>query len=321
MHDFGGRKSGQASLEFLVTLAAVILVFVVASYFIYFKLVQTLDYKVYVQGTHLVNDLADSVNAVSRVGDGYSMDLDVAETLYGNRGYTINFFRGEPSIFMKGSSFSRDAVLWFSAPLATTKVACLMDECLEGCGEGVGEMCLNVSGKTLGRLANREGVVYFTPRYNVRQDEDFWYARPFSASFAEGYNVANTTIEDLLETGGSAMYLFEDVDSRELGLVFKHFSEGVVSFAFNISVPAKVLLSDDAGEFVLEREVQGEWGRGFGDPGEGGFWDGGVLYLNNTGFRVCIDHKSSVSGKFYWVNPGGVRDFSMDGGEICITYP
>jgi len=317
---FRGR-SAQASLEFLVTLASVMLVFIIASYFIYFKVVQTLDYKVYVQGTHLANDLAESINVVNRVGDGYSVDVGVEERLYGNREYTISFFRDEPTVFLHGSSFSRGESLWFSAPLSTSDVVCLVDECLSGCNQSLGEVCLNVTGETSIRLVNRMGVVYIAPRYNVRQGDESWIAVPFFGSFGENYSIANDTVEGLLLSSGSVMYLFEDSESRELGLVFKHYGEGV-RFDLNVSVPAVVGFSDEVGELVLDREVEGEWDRDSGfDPDVGGFWDGGFLVLGDVGFRVCVDPKDSISGDWFWVNPDGVFRFSDNDGVVCITYP
>lgn len=320
MADKSEQDRGQASVEFMMALTVTIAVFLVASYFIYFKIARTFDYRLFLHGTHVVNSFASSINSVSAVGSGYSMVLTIDPMFSGSQPFLIRLYEDEPQVFIEGGAFSRGNQLFFSSPISTIDVGCTLAECQMGCNETDRERCIYVNESIEARLTNFDEKVYFSPRYNLEQPENNVYAdiTPFSG-YNDPFHAINDTVENIIVAGndGAVMYLWEDEGGGNLSVVFKIYDVdtlGGVLADLNYTGSPKITFSEDSGEFFLSAEPEGNWGTSFA----GDSWDGGVLDFGREGFRMCI--QPTLSGSLYWLNP--VQEIQLDGDEeVCITYP
>ncbi|MBD3260291.1 MAG: hypothetical protein GF334_01215 [Candidatus Altiarchaeales archaeon] len=127
-----GNKPGQASIEFLVSVSAILIIFIVAGFFVFEKVIQITDYKVNIQGKRLSKSFADNINSVTAAGDGYSQRMYLPNYLYAGREYELVFYENDPRIHLHGSSFSTGDDLFFSAPLSTDLIECNLRECFSG---------------------------------------------------------------------------------------------------------------------------------------------------------------------------------------------
>jgi len=118
------KNKAQVSLEFIVILAIVILVFAVMGFVIYMKYVELSDLRLHMTGRRIANTLADNINQISIVGEGYSQFFTLY-TRYPGDEFNITFYRKEPTVFVENIE---KEMTWY-APLLTTGVYCCLDIC------------------------------------------------------------------------------------------------------------------------------------------------------------------------------------------------
>lgn len=134
----------QASLEFLVVMSIIVVIFVIMSLIVYNWLVTSTEFKIQTQGRRIINSLADNINQITIVGDGYSQCFTMTGTIYGDEGYNVTFYGGEPTAFLTSMD-----ITW-SAPLATSNIVCLIPECEIG-SDGLPSDVW---------VTNEEGIIY-----------------------------------------------------------------------------------------------------------------------------------------------------------------
>ena len=143
----GGRKA-QISLEFLIVTALVLLVFIVMGIVLYQKYADWSALSLHVTGRNIANNLAESVNQVTTVGEGYSQYLELHTRFPGDE-FNITFMREDPVVFVERE-------MNWHAPLLTTEVYCCLDICRESSDRVV--MTLNSSLKT--KVINYQNKIY-----------------------------------------------------------------------------------------------------------------------------------------------------------------
>ena len=300
------RKS-QASVEFLVVLAVVLVIMVVMGFFVYQKFIRGDELKILINGIRVVNTVASSINEINAVGDGYSQNFDIPRSLYGSRDYKIRLFDNESAVYIEGGSFLRGITLVWSAPLGTQRVNCVMAECNTGCNRTTKDECLQVNDSMSIRAVNHNGIVYLANTYNIRQGGSAFYISPIRG---------NETYRNSDCRGGNFIYIYENTFDGSENLVFKHnssvsggslrmtFSEGIGSLSLN--------LSDNPGEMNLN---QGLWTLVKDEC------KGGVIQFKE-GVHFCATVVTDNGGmNCAWLN-GDDSIINLDKTKkLCISYP
>ncbi|MCX6695515.1 MAG: hypothetical protein NTU61_04405 [Candidatus Altiarchaeota archaeon] len=307
-----GRKKGQASVEMVVTLGVILLVFILIGYVIFQRYSRTTDLKIYVTGQRIVNSLADNINSVNTIGDGYSMKVTLYPRMFSTLGYDIVFYRSEPTVFVHGEGFARSNILYFSSPISTSKVTCLMKECNNVCNNTESETCIKVNDTLNIMIVNYMNSIYIRPEYGLEQDNLRSEVYPFTGSDVVG---DFKSIGDNVTGRRSLMYLYKDSQNR-IYLVFNHNATSTVKVTFNDTIGNMSLFASyDEGELDLSRIPQGNWNPDAGD------YDGGILLFNSEGNRLCIDPSIPMGTRFVWLNRG-YKEIELDRyKKMCLTYP
>ncbi|MFH1402985.1 MAG: hypothetical protein ABIH11_01790 [Candidatus Altiarchaeota archaeon] len=309
-------NSSQVTVEFIAVMGILLMIFMMSSYVIYLKYVRTSDFKVYIDGLLAVTSIADNINTVNMVGDGYWMYFNIPARLYAFSDYNVSFFPDQPTVFVKGSAFARGKTLYFSAPISTMRVECFLRHCNGLCNVSVSERCIHVNESIDARVLRRQGRVYITERYNLMSRGLNVMVSPFIGS-DDAYLASTSMAETHLVNGGSLMYVYEDTDSDQLDFVIRHKVDDVVKMDFHdIMGDLDSIYSDDVGEFSLNVEPEGVWNP---TPGE---LDGVMFVFNSTGFRMCINPLEAPLGTdWVWINADGSKITLNTNDDVCITYP
>ncbi|MFH0862088.1 MAG: hypothetical protein V1875_03565 [Candidatus Altiarchaeota archaeon] len=173
------KARGQASIESMFVLGVLLMIFVMLGYTVFKNYVKSTDLKLHIAGARLSNVIADQINDLNALGDGYSSSFTLPETMVGGVKYTVNFYENESSVFVEGGGFSSGEELRFSSPLSTSRVHCIMPQCNYTCNKSSSEECLNVTGGVQMRLVKYAGRIYVTPTNNVLQDSTGGFVAAF----------------------------------------------------------------------------------------------------------------------------------------------
>jgi len=288
-----------------VVLSIVVVILSLMSLFVYQKYVRGSDLKIFVHGNRIINSIAGNVNEINAVGSGFSQHFTLPESLYGNREYSVHFFRNESVVYLKGGSFLRGVELSWSAPLSTVEVGCLLPECGVQCNGSSSEICLRVNGSMNVRVVNDNGVVYLTTPYHVMQNGVGRYVIPV---------FGNISYSNESCLGGSYVYFHGNTADDSMNLVFKHNSsvDGDVILGFREVVGGfSVNVSDNLGELTPS----------------GGSWrlkadecSGGVLNFNR-GVHMCIMPYFEHDLEWFWLDGDGSIVALDENSVLCLSYP
>lgn len=116
------KKSAQVSMEFLVVFSIILIIFIITSFFLYQKVTQANEIKVNIAGKKISNSIAESINEVFIVGEGFSKILELPEKIFFDN-YLVKFYSQEPSVFVFTERLS------WSSPLSTPEINCTMSIC------------------------------------------------------------------------------------------------------------------------------------------------------------------------------------------------
>lgn len=318
------KVKGQVSIEFIIVLAITVLIFMVMGIVIYQKYSRTAELKISMHGNRVARMIADNINEISAVGSGYSLILNLPARLEGGWNYTISFFRSEPTVFMHGGGFIRGDILYWSAPLYTENIVCLLPECNNLCNATPDETCLKVGDDSIDvRVVNEDGIIFLTRPYNLRQGNRNWIILPYRGNNTYSYN--NSCIVDpalIADSSDSRMYLYKNTQDKSISLVFKHGqmndeNDTVQLRLYDILGDAAVNFSDDGGELNLLQNMTGNWSWGGPD-----YCDGGIMVFRSKGAHVCISPGNITGGvDWYWLNGDESKINLSKEADVCISYP
>jgi len=125
------KARGQASAEFIVVLGIIVLVLTVMSVAVQDRFSVTQAFKKDVSGRRLVNRLADNINQVVIVGDGFSQCVKLPGEFFASMDYKIEFPTDEPTVFLSAGR-TPDVDSTWSAPIVTVFADC--DPSIPQCG-------------------------------------------------------------------------------------------------------------------------------------------------------------------------------------------
>ena len=83
------KKHGQTSMEYIMTLGVVMLVFIMVLYVVYEKNMEIIKTKSYLDAQRVTNSIVTNINTISEQGDGYYKYFTIPGELYGGYDYEI----------------------------------------------------------------------------------------------------------------------------------------------------------------------------------------------------------------------------------------
>ena len=311
-------KKGQVSVEFVTVIGILLVVFMMAGYVVYTRYARTSDLKVYIDGLMVVTPLADTINTVNTVGDGYSLFYEIPAKLYAFSDYNISFYPRESAVFIHGSSFAKSRTLFFSSPISAIGVECYMKYCDGVCNTTVDETCIRVNETIKTRIKRHNGKIIFTEEYNIYQSGIDGGVIPFITR-GDGYLASTSIASGELILGNSVMFINENTEKKRVELIFKHnVSDTLTLDIKNMMGRLDQVVSDDEipMEFSLITEPEGSWDSTPGDL------DGAMIAFNSPGFRICIKPvQIPASSSWVWLNADGSNIILDKQNDICISYP
>lgn len=297
------------------------------SLLIYQRYARSTEIKTYMHGKRVANLIADNINEINTVGNGYYQYFTLPEKLYGNRNYTVSFFKDEPTVFVYGSSFLSGITLYFSSPLNTVEVKCFMAECNNLCNSSPDETCLVVNDTMSIRVVNDDGIVFLAHSYNIVQGANTWTIVPYMGNKTASYDNDKRCILDpanISDSQDTRIYLYKNIRDNSLSLIIKNgphpnppsgYQASAKINITNIYGNISVGLSDDSSEFDLSKDPDGDWTWSDTDK-----CDGGVINIASNGVYLCMT-PSDISNNLLWLNSDGSSIELDKTGRFCLSYP
>ncbi|MFH1788985.1 MAG: hypothetical protein ABH834_06365 [Candidatus Altiarchaeota archaeon] len=134
---------GQSSIEFMIVLGIVLVIFIIMGVIIQQKIVSSAEFKMEAQGRRVLYMVAENINEIASVGDGYHKCMTLPGEIYGGRSYRLLFYPDESTAFLETEDY-----IW-SVPIATMNVSCnIAIPCyLDTTGEPIDVWISNYRGK------------------------------------------------------------------------------------------------------------------------------------------------------------------------------
>jgi hypothetical protein len=315
-------KRGQASIESMFVLGILLMIFIVLSYTVYRNYVKSEDLKMYIVGTHLANSIADQMNDLNALGEGYSAIFILPAKLTGGGTYTVNFYQNESSVFVEGGGFSTGQELRYSSPLSTSRVGCTLIGCNNTCNKSTIGTCLNITDRTEVRIVKYQGMLYLTSLDNVLQGKIKDFIVPFQGDGEvdlenPGYLVSNA------DNPWNTILVYHNRINNTLSLVFSMNltdNEGARMNVNDLVGDVVEVRSNGAGrypEFNIKAIPAADFrGNDTGDV------DGGSIIFAG-GFQACITPVKNNMPTQDWLllSSDGKRIILDKNEKVCVSYP
>jgi hypothetical protein len=313
----------QASIELMVVVGVLLMIFILVGVLVYRSYVKTTDLETYIFGTRLTNHIADNINSLNAVGEGYSNVFTVPPLMQGGQSYTIDFYNGESSIFTEGGGLSHSSELKYSSPISTSNIRCVMRECNGRCNLTVDNQCLQVNDTMNIRLAKRAGTVYLTQEYNVIQGGMGANIEPYYG----GTEVDLDNPPSFVKEAGddwNAIYIYRNDVNDTISLVFSlnlTTNQNAIMDMKDIMgdiVGVKSKKGGDVPEFNLQAEPVARW-EGEAQP----TIHGGAIEFKR-GFSACIEPTNVMPTQDWYVLSSDGKHVQLEpqnNKEVCIAYP
>jgi len=111
-------SKGQSSVEFIVVLGLVLIVFIVMGIIIQQKIIKSSEFKAHTHSKRIIHSVAKNINEMVTVGSGYHKCFTLPGEIYGSRGYNLSFFTDNPMVFLETED------LTLSVPISAPNVSC-----------------------------------------------------------------------------------------------------------------------------------------------------------------------------------------------------
>jgi len=116
------KGKAQASMEFLITMSLILIIFIIIGFVIFQKFTSTTYMKFDIEGQDVANSIAEGINGMAIAGDGYYLYLTVPGDIQGMP-YTVSFYVNESVLELSALDMN------WASPLSTPYVNCTMDIC------------------------------------------------------------------------------------------------------------------------------------------------------------------------------------------------
>ncbi len=154
---FSKNLSGQASVEFIVVIALVMVILTVASLVVYQKYNEGNELRVFLEAKMVCRSMADNIDRISMEGPGYYRYFTLQGRLHGNTPYILTFYENEPYIKI---TYTSENLTW-GRPLVAPKVVCT-NQTLSICTHdpALSVIRLEINKTIQIKIINREGYIY-----------------------------------------------------------------------------------------------------------------------------------------------------------------
>lgn len=143
------KGKAQASMEFLITMSLILLIFSIISFVIFQKFNSTTYMKFDIEGQDTAKSVAEGINAMAIAGDGYYLYLTLPGDIQGMP-YTVSFYVNESMLELSALDMT------WSSPLSTPYVNCTMSICSSD--DQKTTMAINESMRI--KIENKDEVIY-----------------------------------------------------------------------------------------------------------------------------------------------------------------
>ncbi|MFC2154740.1 hypothetical protein ACFLRC_04595 [Candidatus Altiarchaeota archaeon] len=332
------------SIEFMIVVSIILLVFIIMGYAINQKMREAYLLKFDISGRAVADQIADAINEIVSVGDGFSQKIVLPPRVYTAVNYTVHFYPDDPTVFVKAEDKT------WSSPLYTTNISCAVEECRYKCNQTPEEVCLNVDKNRTIELeaSNRMGSVSIGYPHEAEQNGNKWKIIPFRGNNTPGPDlpVAETNFTDpanlFVSTPPdvSTMYLYENTETMKTSLVFLHNFDPITN-PQQVKIEAEEPYGSPIGNYTNDEGVDpplsfppfnnntpymGWWQ----SPNSQDARDGGVVEFQSSAFHLCLRHDdvNQKIGNWTWTNAdGSIIELDDTWGLtcpedcFCITYP
>jgi len=143
------QEKAQASMEFLVTMSLILMIFSVIGFVIFQKFTSTTYMKFDIEGQDIANSIAEGINWMAIAGDGYYLHLTLPGDIQGMP-YTVSFYANESVLELSALDMS------WASPLSTPYVNCSLSICsFDG-----QKTTMNVNESMRIKIENNDEVIY-----------------------------------------------------------------------------------------------------------------------------------------------------------------
>jgi len=143
------KEKAQASAELLITLSLILLIFIIVGFVLFQKFNATTDMKFDMEGQRIANSIAEGINEIAIVGDGYSHYINLQGDIQG-LDYTVRFYANESIVEVNTLDMT------WTSPLSTPRVDCTLDICSSD-GKII---TMQVDSARRVRIENKDEIVY-----------------------------------------------------------------------------------------------------------------------------------------------------------------
>lgn len=319
------KRRGQASLESMFVMGVLVMIFLLLGYTVYKNFVKTADLKLHIAGSRLSKSLADRINDLNALADGYSSHYSLPQNLVGGGSYTVDFYDNDSTVFIEGGSFSTGDKLTFSSPISTSRVMCILPQCGYTCNKTSSDQCLNVTDDTELRLVKYSGKIYLTPPYNVIQDGVSTFVSPFEGNGEFNLSDPKWAVSPAQDSTGdwNTLLVYHNMVNDTFSVVWNMNLTGAEIARMRVGgllgklAGVRSLYGGAQPEFDLTADPQGQWiSNGSADVH-------GASIIFKGGFNVCITPEKDNMPPEDWVflDSNGEKIILEKDKNVCISYP
>ena len=116
------KRKAQASMEFLITMSLILIIFIIIGFVIFQKFNSTTYMKFDIRGQDVANSIADGINGMAIAGDGYYLYFTLPGDIQGMP-YTVSFYVNESMLELNALDMT------WASPMSTPRINCTMSIC------------------------------------------------------------------------------------------------------------------------------------------------------------------------------------------------
>ena len=109
------KKTGQVSLEFIMVVGFIMLIFMVLLIAVWGKQKEAIEEKIFLDAQRVCHSVVTNINTISEQGDGYYRYFSIPDKLYGNQDYNITIYE-----YGVGITWGPTHYTWSESPITAS---------------------------------------------------------------------------------------------------------------------------------------------------------------------------------------------------------
>jgi|GEM_PF-2747481 len=220
-----GRNSGQASIEMIVTIGIILIIFIICLIFSQTKIKESNEYTMLLDAKRVCKSVADNIDTIAEQGPGYYRYISIPNTIKGGYDYNLLTYSKFVEITWDNPTYSP----WSTQIITQDVNFCCSGVCNGTDKDGSGDGTIDKLSKGLylkNKVFNEDGKIYVS----CHMPELRFFEGTFLPTGAEdGENI--TVRIDVVNYG--------PVDAIDFGVRFTHVESGIVN-----KIPVDLLEAD-----------------------------------------------------------------------------